>query len=605
MISRAAVKGRSQALGNTFGVSGQVYRRLPLNQCAFLVQSKRYTAHAADGRVWGRNNDNSTLGTVTARSRDNATIDELLEAIGQPRRTFSANASTMVVLFSSAYAQHASDPSTTRKLFSRLCGGVEHENVLDCYTAVVDKVPSPNDVHLTGDLEGFAYLLHDDAAEGDSKTLAKQTTKPLQPLAHKPGFINFLIPNAYELNGGYDIQVPLAQTVFSTGTTSTLIHTRYEPGMLNQVDSGFQQPTSTWLESVSLSLPFTDPARKMGLSTPLVPLTPLREVQHSVGNIIRQISKVPVALNDVGADSQPTSMTASQELEAAVNEYFSATGIPPEPVEVWAMIFTAKKRSMSDVAAQLYNFPAERREGAQQLSGDKSILDVCRQRGEWAEGQLPSFVNPSLYTFLRQGARLRKIFSGGGGWGKKAGLLSLDPDVQYSTRELRRDEDWQFNFNDEDTIQGAARSKNEALGQIAGPNDAVMFFLAPRPHVAPAVHSANARSFGRYDYKHWRSLAFGTVPSTMDDVPLSSTAGGNELRSRTAKTVSHCKNLFGALSERGISVSKPSLQLHAPSGGNIQVFSTKIDVPMSRLRLTQQSQAPANRSKTVLESPQE
>lgn len=67
------------------------------------------------------------------------------------------------------------------------------------------------------------------------------------------------------------------------------------------------------------------------------------------------------------------------------------------------------------------------------------------------------------------------------GLGQKAGLLSLDPDVHYSTRELRQDEGWKFDFDGVDDGSAAATEaqKNQALGQIVKEGESIMFLLAP------------------------------------------------------------------------------------------------------------------------------
>lgn len=347
----------------------------------------------------------------------------------------------------------------------------------------------------------------------------------------------------------YSLQVPLANTIFQNGLPSTLIHTRYEQKKGEPV-LDLTKNYSRHLKQQVIGLPFhlvEQDKPNVSLNAPLVPLTEARRVVACMGNIIRRLSAGKLV-----SDENDT-ILASQELETSVSAFFTARGIPPQTVSVWALvvpkhIFT---KSMSDV---LYPRDLTSRWSASSQS--------------WIESG--SFLTP--LSLLERGARLHKVLSGGGGWGKKAGLLSLDPDSSYANAGMSIEEP-SF-FSDLDLEAGKQES---ALRDIISPGDMIQFYIATNAAMTNEPQQKAAENPERGNDE--QSVVFGTIPSTIDTMPSAGT-GANPSRPDIELIANH----FGALSENGIALTINS-HSESDSTETESVNQTKIDVPFSRFNL--------------------
>ncbi|KAI0125770.1 hypothetical protein BJ170DRAFT_685019 [Xylariales sp. AK1849] len=205
---------------------------------------------------------------------------------------------------------------------------------------------------------------------------------------------------------GPETTLPLANTVFQNGRRSTLFATRWarpEAGSSSALvprlrrDKGHQTIAFPYLETLQ-ALP----------TIPLLPLTPPRKIVAGLGNIVRQV--------EVDGNASP----ASRELETLIPQLFEArTQRDPNsshgPVGVWALII-----------------PAHAIEYAKAVF---SNLRVFQDHQGEEEAMLSSEASKALESLISRGCRLHKILSGGGGWGIKQGLLSLDPETSYSTQD--------------------------------------------------------------------------------------------------------------------------------------------------------------------------
>ena len=149
-------------------------------------------------------------------------------------------------------------------------------------------------------------------------------------------------------------------------------------------------------------------------------------------------------------------------------------------------------------------------------------------------------------------------------------MLSLDPDVQYSTRELRQDEGWKFDFDgvDDGSAGATEAQKNQALGQIVKEGESIMFLLAPKPEHVPenkaqAHYLTSATKFEKLEKTlDW---TFGAIPSSIDMIP-------RDVAPDTNSPAIRYYPQFGMLSEGGMAVSVNKKQ-------GI-VGQTKLDVPL-------------------------
>ncbi|RDA93451.1 hypothetical protein CP533_2650 [Ophiocordyceps camponoti-saundersi (nom. inval.)] len=192
--------------------------------------------------------------------------------------------------------------------------------------------------------------------------------------------------------GDARITLPLARTTFLNGMTSTLVALQY-------TTSGESLTLEKSLEKnrQRIVLPPVK-GRNLFLRIPLVPITHSRIVTDSFGNIIKTVE-----VN--GKKSVPASMELEKAVETLASKRFPS-GVPPESWGIWAMV-TAES-SAKDVP-NLSPFPL-----TEPVSQDH--LKTSSQH---------------LEQLCKSGGRLYRILSGGGGWGNKKGLLSLDPQQSH------------------------------------------------------------------------------------------------------------------------------------------------------------------------------
>ncbi|KAM3419455.1 hypothetical protein BST61_g5381 [Cercospora zeina] len=363
---------------------------------------------------------------------------------------------------------------------------------------------------------------------------------PLQSNTTKPGSLSFAIMHGDSCR--IDAQLPLAQTIFTTGLPSTLLHTRFQ---FDPLSGQLRKQTSQRLESAHIRIPDSLAQGDKTLQAQLLPLTVPRRVISSMGNIVRKLAS---------SESGLQTISASQELEAAVSNYFADRRKAPEAVQVWALIVPPE--------------PGGPHAAEEPLSAALHNLDPASIRSLWAcdgsRGLLGSSPHDDLLPTLVSGARLCKVLSGGGGWGKKAGLLSLDPDSQYSTRELRGDQGWNFTFDGDSLEEMLAAGRKQALGEVTREGESIVFFLATPSQwkegpIADLVNDINYNGPG--------GIVLGALPASLD----------NEQAPENSCQVRHHGWSFGALSEGGLALTI------AKDGA--PVVQTKTDIPYARLNI--------------------
>ena len=153
--------------------------------------------------------------------------------------------------------------------------------------------------------------------------------------------------------------------------------------------------------------------------------------------------------------------------------------------------------------------------------------------------------------------------SGGGGWGQKQGLLSLDPETTISTESKEQAASNEEEESEEQQISG--------LGDLAKAGSWIQFFAADTDRAGPNVEPSKDLTYG--PDKWTRSTVIGTTRSTIDDVPLARPSDTAPMIKRavapdTILQIGH----FGAVSERGVF-------LHWDRDKRLN--STKIDLPYS------------------------
>ena len=422
--------------------------------------------------------------------------------------------------------------------------------VFDVLAAVVDRIPHPR-----RPVEGQATHPHaplefrdQDGSEGvsvavlisssatpdlwsvrqESKERETMTIQQRCTLSFAFSSISFMSSQGQkpddQLPASQMLQLPIANTLFQNGKTSTLFAQQWI--LQRESDSKVKLSLNKrkWLPQQTLHFVDLLAEKKMllhqSLHSYLTQITPARVITAAIGNIIRKI-------NVGGSFDENT--PASEELEKAISGGIEKGKIHAQPAGVWALVKPRERISLDESRF------------VEPISG----LDL-------------------LQSAILSGCRLHKVLSGGGGWGEKQGLLALDPDSDYISRQ----QGFQSSFGDD---QDAEVEKLQALGEVVKPGDMVTFYVS-NPSLAPGSaidlqpDSADSKSSAPL------SLIFGSLPSTMDAIP------------NTTSTQSNCvmiRNHFGMLSEQGMSLKVGVLISKSCACADIS-YSLHLPIPKSR-----------------------
>ncbi|OCK76166.1 hypothetical protein K432DRAFT_153288 [Lepidopterella palustris CBS 459.81] len=522
-------------------------------------------------------------GTIITHSVDNTTPDNLIAQIPNLQWKFKSNAAEPLALFllTPSFATWLLDDKTflekaLHKAYRRtIRARAMYPTRIHAVVAVVDRLPAPSSAVLdqlqppsstTGSPstgarsislpslysghEGIAY-----AFMRHSSMLSTIRQGPTEDTngAHDNGSSTISIHAPYEFytpsKSPQDsstcntiVQFPLANTVFQTGCSSTMFSSVWDI----PIEKITALAEKTRLKHLSISWPFNLPS-KATVSIPLIPLTVPRKIEAGMGNIIRRI---------LGPGSK--SMTASQELEETVPKYFKAQGIPPQAMKVWALLIP--ETALSSIHGILSELLAQPATGSVDMSSSFQTL--------W-KSNLP-LRNEIVSYALSKGARLHRVLSGGGGWGKKAGLLSLDPDQFYGSTLSPRTSGLDINDILEEIPSG--------FHEVAKSGEFVQFFVSPSEFVPTYQNHHNNLNSTRGNSPTLHSLELGTIPSSIDSIPTSRIP--KDVLQSTIPKVSVFQNHFGVLSEGGINIH--ALRQNETGGPWKTQTKTKIDVPFSR-----------------------
>ncbi|KAF2484069.1 hypothetical protein BDY17DRAFT_120836 [Neohortaea acidophila] len=550
-----------------------LFRQLAFPSQWHLVSARTYSAIASTQRdssakqsprgvvspsLWAANG----LVITTAPSRTNT--DQLLDAITQNevKSDIPPNSSATPVLsllLTPSFAQSAFDPNIALKAWKRITGLEAFPGPLHAITAVVDRLPFGK---RSAGSEGLAYHLSFDQAPPsypDHEQRQPRVQGRQAQYQDKPGSLTFRTAPVGALT--WSVQLPLAQTIFSTGRVSTITHTQYVPDASNRLQLHEYKDCT----SVTVSLPSRG-ATHVGLDLPITPLAPPRLVRHSMGNIVREVSSSLLSSAIHDGESTAT-QPASQELEQMISEYFVAKKMQPQPVAVWALVVPSDLQGQSNSdSTTMLNMDIDQIKRWWNHSPDSST-----------HGDSLTPLNAEILRLVEQGARICKVLSGGGGWGKKAGLLSLDPDASYDPQKPQGLPDTFHSVLDAATgAEAFKHAQAKALGETVKEGDAVMFLLG---HHGPREPSNRQE----YEAVEDQGSLFGALPSSIDAtaIPEQSSPGGLAEEA----SVRHCPGTFGLLSEGGMAITlTPSAAGRGSSVGSTGVFRTKLDVPYARLQ---------------------
>ncbi|EFW99741.1 6-phosphogluconate dehydrogenase [Grosmannia clavigera kw1407] len=346
------------------------------------------------------------------------------------------------------------------------------------------------------------------------------------------------------------VTVPLANTLFQNGRRSTLLASRWS--WTRTPDDGGSFTLQHMLveeREHEVVVPLAGPASSTSQTViPLFAATEPRTIAAGLGNIVRQI---------VLGKGKPS--PASHELESAIPallatrrqawpgaDFDAETG--RGPLGVWGLVVPPD-------AQELY------------ASLQETLMPIADHSVE-AEQHAAAMAGPSLAALLAAGCRLHRILSGGGGWGQKQGLLSLDPQMAHPASVSANMSTDNNNDDDDDDAAMASfmrslRGETEAQSgdNLATPGALLQFLVAPLTAVESNDSNAVIDSRGSTP-----SIAFGAHPGYEDAKQDGQPAA-----------VAFISGHFGAVSNQGVFLAgSPSKEGAGPKP------NTKLD-PLAKI----------------------
>ncbi|KAI9732053.1 MAG: hypothetical protein M1818_007648 [Claussenomyces sp. TS43310] len=548
----------------------------------------------------------------------------------------------VVVLATPAFATWLEHAPFTSKVLETLANqmGCQNNGIsplkVSALLAVVDGLPPSEPPAQSGPqrTEGFAFL------RGHQRNIAPGMWEGYSAVRQEPRFIiagtrdqrasiilSLNLPDVLSdkvrSEEVLEMTVPLANTIFSNGRVSTLLATSWARSSISEPFLKVDQ-----FEKVSQTIvPFPSLKTKVSqqLEAPLRPLTPGRRIASGLGNIVRQLE---------GADGVP--QPASRELEENIDMYLKSRNLGKDAVSIWALIVPseevlfkqhAKPESRQRVRERLATLCSDR--GVQAALADSTLpkedwlfwlgqgSSLNRVR-KYKEPETPLSALPLCLSFITnpvlgneiashvswacvtsdgtvrhdspdshadKGPRTTlldtKTISGGGGWGIKAGLLSLDPETGLDQSAEAP--------SDLEAVGSAAAERAPSLGHVAKPGSFIQFLIADRETTTPPAERP-ARCARREDALLPDGvITVGCLPSTIDDLPHPTTPSPSATAAEAAapRPTAPCAptleaGVFGALSEAGF-----FLRSTKADGAPVPaLLMTKVDVPYARFRVT-------------------
>ncbi|EPE06341.1 6-phosphogluconate dehydrogenase [Ophiostoma piceae UAMH 11346] len=388
------------------------------------------------------------------------------------------------------------------------------------------------------------------------------------------------------------VTLPLANTIFQNGRRSTLLAGRWasSPGSSSLSLSSIAPHEHDVIIppfSLSSSSASTSTATSPSLSSVSAVLFPIAEpltIAAGLGNIVRQVY-------DPADPTHKKPIPAARELESAIPALLAARKrsdptLQDGAMSVWSLVVPAPLVSFYEQLKQQTS-PA-----LDALSNDAGAAEHTAE----AEQKAAALSSQQFTTLLAAGCRLHKILSGGGGWGLKQGLLSLDPQMSHPAAvfsskgsddakilgEERRDDEM-----DDEAMLSFIRSfksevmedeestsdETETVDGVAMPGAVVQFFVAPLESNASRDSKENADagtdSGPKTSYAH--SITLGA------QIGYDGSSPAAEASSNGSHALAFFHNHFGAVSNHGIFLASSDAPSASPS------IRTKLDAPNSHV----------------------
>ncbi|ERF76885.1 hypothetical protein EPUS_02596 [Endocarpon pusillum Z07020] len=450
-----------------------------------------------------------------------------------------------------------------------------YRHVIQSRVAVVDRIPFPD-----GNSSGCAgisaaitpwsgrWLRESDLPVGFSSSAKGSPAVPQLslkvPFTHKKGEMKHM-----------RILLQPANTIFLNGLQSTMF---VESWVLDdKVESGPTFSRDTAREHVN-RFSMNHLAEASTLTVPLKRLTETREISMCMGNIISKLV----------SKSEAESMSASLELEEKVSAFMRSNDATGGTLSVYALIIPKasdhKRYEEGPVVPTEFLGYHKSVESTDTTDEKQGVLD-------------------SIRLAISKGAHLHKVTSGGGGWGKKQGLLSLEPAFDHQGSGFSSTQA----FEDvKDRLDKGEPIWGQHTPEIARPGDLVEFygfFLSNKEEEALIRKESLRTALKVSDLQQWSaqewakqevsSVVWGVIPPQDSNSASSFSPFGNNLVA--------VPNHFGMLSEKGMVLQRldrgsDKRALGQSAATSVRMSSiSRIDVPHTSLTYSIPTRAAARK----------
>jgi hypothetical protein len=353
-----------------------------------------------------------------------------------------------------------------------------------------------------------------------------------------------------------------ANTLFVNGLPYTMFADRWVSN--SEAVSGPKFSRQSARKSIN-RITFNHTFTASSLTLPLQKLTEPREISVCMGNVISKLAE--------RQDSEPTS--ASRELEERVSAFMTTKNATNGTLAVFALIIPKPGAETGPKRGRLIS---------------TKLLGYDKSRAIDGEASESHRILDSIRLAISQGAHLHRVTSGGGGWGKKQGLLSLEPALDFESEETENTPSWTPEASEGDSEDIRPFWAQSAVPETAHPGDMVEFygtFLSKdEEHTLIREESLVAAS-KVLDTSLWRGKTWADedlskivlgVAAPQDSSVASTLAPlGDELIS--------IPHQFGMLSEHGMALTSIEYDINEESTQSFGVRAeretnvTRIDVP--------------------------
>ncbi|KAJ4396956.1 hypothetical protein N0V93_001179 [Gnomoniopsis smithogilvyi] len=397
-----------------------------------------------------------------------------------------------------------------------------------------------------------------DEAPTDAATIHTQYAEPGFESAHVSVSLR---TSAYQRET-CTVTLPLANTLFHNGRRTTLLASEWVFDPSGNQHMNLLRMVEKRIQEIDLPMPSTTSHKelhKIRMRCPLVPITHPRKIVEGLGNILAKV--------EINGELSPASKELQVNIPLLLQARQSQSDYDPKSarIGVWALVLPESlflDHRHQKTSLESPREPSLRYNPTLRMDRLGTAVDMLAFEMEHAGDRTAWQRTNIMRDILLQGGRLHQILSGGGEWGAKASLLSLDPQTTYGVESEEDELDrFQRSFHGEDTVEGATTR----------PGDFVQFFVEGDPTIRPksdAPPTSTQAITASYPFR-----AFGVGEFSKEDYAPES----------LDSSIQHQKGLiqlapfhFGAFSAEGLYLD---MKRGHGTKGTIISTTTKINTP--------------------------